>query len=72
MMKLTEHLETVDENYFEHAGHALKFSITLAIAAVVCFIHAIFPFLFEKTGSNIIKKLYDSMVTHRLKKDKQN
>lgn len=65
---LSRHLESVDETYFEHFGHALRFAVTLAIAAVVCFIHALLPFLFERTGSQLIGRLHDRMVVNRTRK----
>lgn len=71
MSKLNAHLKTVDETYVEHATHALHFSGKLAIASFVCLIHAIFPFMFEKTGSKMITQLHDKMVTNRLKKSAQ-
>lgn len=65
---LTRHLESVDESYFEHFGHALGFAVTLAIAAAVCFLHALLPFLFERTGSRLIARLHDRMVVNRKRK----
>ena len=65
---LTRHLESVDETYLEHFAHALSFAGTLTLAAVVCFVHALLPFLFERTGSTLITKLHDRMVINRSKK----
>lgn len=65
---LTRHLESVDETYLEHFGHALRFAVTLALAAVVCFVHALLPFLFERTGSQLIGRLHDRMVLNRKRK----
>ena len=65
---LTRHLQSVDETYFEHFGQALRFSITLAVAAVVCLVHALLPFLFERTGSQLIDRLHDRMVVNRRRK----
>lgn len=64
----TRHLESVDESYFEHCGHAMRFAATLAVAAVVCLVHALLPFLFERTGSQLIGKLHDRMVVNRTRK----
>ena len=65
MDKLTEHLRSVDETYRQHAWHALTFALKLFVAGFCCFIHALLPFLFEKTGSRIIQRLYGDMVLHR-------
>ena len=65
MSYFTEHLETVSETYFQHLCHACRFSFTMAIGSVACLLHAIFPFLFVKTGSQVITKLHHDMVTHR-------
>jgi hypothetical protein len=35
--------------------------------AVAALVHAVFPFLFEKTGSSIITRLHDRMVTNRVR-----
>ena len=67
MHYLTRHLRSVEESYFQHLGHAMRFALTLLAAGLVCLIHAIFPFLFEKTGSSMIGLLYRDMVTDRHK-----
>ena len=64
----TRHLESVDETYFEHFGQAMGFSLTLAVAAVVCLVHALLPFLFERTGSQLIGRLHNRMVVNRKRK----
>ncbi|WP_420797643.1 DUF6356 family protein [Candidatus Sororendozoicomonas aggregata] len=65
MQFFTQHLVSVNENYSQHFKHALRFSVTLLLASLVCLIHAILPFLFEKTGSKLIKKLHNDMVKNR-------
>ena len=32
---------------------------------LACIVHAILPWMFERTGSEVIRKLYRSMVTNR-------
>jgi hypothetical protein len=63
--KFTEHPETVGETYGEHFVTAMGFSLSLMKAALCCLVHAILPFMFEKTGSECITCLHDRMVTHR-------
>ena len=59
------HPESVGENYRQHLVQALKFSLTMGAGCIVCCVHALLPFLFEKTGSRLIEKLHTEMVTHR-------
>lgn len=54
----TAHPASVDESYFEHLWFALTFAATLFAAAFAALVHAILPFAFEKTASNIIRRLY--------------
>ncbi len=54
----TSHPASVGETYFEHLGMALGFAGRMLIATIVCAIHAVLPFLFEKTGSRLIADLY--------------
>lgn len=55
----TEHPESVNESYFEHMAFAGKFSFKLFGAAFAALIHAILPFLFERTASKIVRELYE-------------
>ena len=54
----TAHPASVDETYGEHFRFALGFAGSLFLAAGAALIHAILPFLFEKTASRIIAQLY--------------
>jgi len=71
-MKVTElftaHPSSVDETYGEHMMAAASFAFWLLIAGFCAIVHAVFPFLFVKTGSRIITRLYDRMVTNRRRK----
>ena len=60
-----DHPRSVNESYLEHQTHALKFSGSLLMAACACFIHALVPGLFQRTGSRMIERLHDEMVVHR-------
>ncbi len=62
-----KHLREVNEGYLEHMGNALRFSARMLIGSAACALHGIFPFLFERTGSDQIKLLHEQMVTHRMK-----
>lgn len=61
----TQHPETVGETYWQHMHSASTFAVKMFIGAFCCLVHALLPFLFEKTGSGIITSLYDRMVLNR-------
>jgi len=61
----TEHPASVGESYWGHLLRASWFGGKLLLAAGACFVHAVFPFLFVKTGSQAITQLHNAMVTHR-------
>jgi len=65
LKNLTKHLEDINESYFQHMTHALRFSGNMALGTFACLVHAIFPFLCVKTGSRIITQMHHDMVTHR-------
>jgi hypothetical protein len=54
----TSHPREVGETYFEHMGIAARVGLQMGAAALACFVHAIFPFLFVRTGSATIEKLH--------------
>ncbi|MEO1746299.1 MAG: DUF6356 family protein [Pseudomonadota bacterium] len=54
----TAHPATVDETYFEHLRFALGFAGWLALAAGAALVHALLPFLFERTAGRIIERLH--------------
>lgn len=55
------HPRSVGESYGAHLWFALKFAGLLLMAATAALIHAILPWMFEKTASRIITQLYDRM-----------
>lgn len=61
----TQHPETVGETYFEHLASAFGFAATMAVGAVACLLHGLFPFAFQSSGSRRIRELHERMVTHR-------
>jgi hypothetical protein len=54
----TNHPRDVGEGYFEHMAIAASFGAQLAGGAFACFVHAVFPFLFVRTGSATIDKVH--------------
>jgi hypothetical protein len=63
--KLSAHLQQIDESYVQHMKHALSFAFELAVASLVCLVHAFLPFLFEKKGSEQVQRLHERMVINR-------
>jgi hypothetical protein len=64
-LSFTEHPATVGETYGQHFQSALGFSVSMIGAGLACMVHAVFPFLFERTGSAAICSLYERMIAHR-------
>lgn len=62
----TEHPSSVNETYLEHMEMSSSFSFWLFVAGFCALIHAVLPFMFEKTGSKIINKLHGRMVANRV------
>jgi hypothetical protein len=60
-----EHPASVGETYWQHLLRASWFAGRMLMGAGACFIHALLPFLFVKTGSQIITQLHTAMVTNR-------
>jgi hypothetical protein len=60
-----EHPASVGETYWQHLLRASWFGGKMLMGAGACFIHALLPFLFVKTGSRTITQLHAAMVTNR-------
>jgi hypothetical protein len=60
-----EHPASVGETYWGHLLRASWFGGKMLLGAGACFIHALLPFLFVKTGSQTITQLHTAMVTNR-------
>jgi hypothetical protein len=52
------HPQSVDESYLEHMAFASRFSGKLFLAAGAALVHAVLPFMFEKTASGMIAEMY--------------
>jgi len=60
-----EHPASVGESYWEHLLRASWFAGKMLMGAGACFVHALLPFLFVRTGSETIQQLHTAMVSHR-------
>jgi hypothetical protein len=61
----TEHPHSVGETYGEHFLVALGFGVRMSAAGIACIVHALFPFLFTRTGSRVIAELHEQMIARR-------
>lgn len=70
MLKLfTQHPASVGETYFEHLLMAGGFALSMFAAACICLVHAVLPFMFEKTGSRMVAHLYQRTGPGRVQKN---
>ena len=58
---LTRHLDETGEAYGEHCGKAAGFGFRMIGGGLACLVHAIFPFLLEKTGSDTVRRLHGTL-----------
>ncbi len=65
-LSFVEHPASVGESYGRHLRRALGFSMRMAAGALAVGVHAVFPFLFTRTGSAVLASLHHDMVTHRV------
>ncbi|HEX9954807.1 MAG TPA: DUF6356 family protein [Allosphingosinicella sp.] len=54
---LTRHLDEAGESYGEHFAVASGFGLKMIGGGLACLVHAVLPFLFERTGSNTVRSL---------------
>ncbi len=57
----TEHPHSVGETYGEHFLFALRFAGLLFGASAAALVHALLPFCFEKTASQLIRGMVAEM-----------
>jgi Family of unknown function (DUF6356) len=61
----TGHPCSVGETYLTHFRVAVGFGSRMMVAGLACIVHALLPFLFERTGSRCIDQLHERMVVSR-------
>lgn len=72
MKKLfTDHPESVGETYGQHFQYAFLFGANMVIGGVACILHSIFPFIFERTGSDILLKEMEKWINRMPKLDER-
>jgi len=68
----TEHPASVGETWLQHCCSACRFSMLMLAGGFICAVHALLPFLFRTTGSDIIRRLHHDMVGHRSRLEAQD
>lgn len=66
MNLFTKHPNSIGETYFEHFFFASITGAKLTFGGIACIIHAIFPFLFQTTGSQMAKKMVEDINRRQL------
>ena len=57
----TAHPRDVGETYLKHGLFACRFGAKMAWGGIAAFIHGVFPFLFQTTGSRITRELGETL-----------
>ena len=57
----TEHPNEAGETYIQHGTQAIRYSFTFFLLFFIALIHAILPFLFKKTASEIVCEISEHM-----------
>lgn len=63
----TDHPTAAGETYLSHLRTAAGFGVQLLVAGLACLVHALLPFLFVRTGSDCICRLYERMSARRVR-----
>ena len=59
----TRHPRDIGESYGEHMGRAAASGVKLIGSGLACLVHAVFPFLFERTASETVRELHRGMAS---------
>ena len=63
------HLTDAGMTYFQHMRHAMRISLLLITASLCCMVHSLFPFLFKKTASSIMKHITDNLINRQIQRN---
>jgi hypothetical protein len=58
---LNRHLAETGESYGAHCGTAAAFGFRMIGGGLACLVHAVLPFLFERTGSDTVRGLHATL-----------
>ncbi len=70
MNRLGDHLQEVGETYPQHLKKAAGFGIAMLWGGLACLMHALFPFLFVRTGSDCVRRLHGEMIENRTRRSR--
>jgi hypothetical protein len=59
------HLQQEQLTYFDHMCRAFSMSVHMTVGAAALFVHGLFPFVFETTGSDTVIHLYYTYVNKK-------
>lgn len=60
-----DHPQSVCLTYYDHFKLSMKFSYKFGIASLKAFIHAIFPFMFIKSTTQIVSDIENQLKTNK-------
>ena len=63
--KSKDHLNSVNESYFEHMNIATNVGFKMLSGGLMALIHGIIPGIFQTNASNKIKELYEFINKNR-------
>ena len=63
--KSINHLNSVNENYFEHMVIAFNVGLKMLLGGLMALIHGAIPGIFQTDASNKIKELYEFINKNR-------
>ena len=61
----TAHPHDVGESYVEHGLFACRYGVKMTAGGIAAFLHGLFPFLFQTTGSRITRELNATLEASR-------
>lgn len=59
--KCKDHLECVEESYFQHMCHALSYGGRMIFGGLGAVLHALIPALCQTTASSVTAKLHEEL-----------
>jgi hypothetical protein len=58
LRKIKRHLDSVEENYFQHMFHAFGYGAKMILGGLGAIAHAICPAIFQTTASRTVAELH--------------
>ena len=61
LKRIKEHLESVEENYFQHMFCAFGYGIKMILGGLGAIVHAVCPAIFQTTASRVNAELHSQL-----------